>query len=92
MGNTLFVESAPEAGPTFVKLGYLRREAYSGLTYSLWHSADLSTWSAVPTDAVSLVPGYPKSLNNGIELIHLYINKPAPADAVAQTFYRIEVQ
>ena len=49
--NAFLLQTVSEAGQVFAELSYCRRDAYSGLTYSLLQSPDLVDWSTVPGEA-----------------------------------------
>lgn len=90
--NAFLLQAVSEAGQVFAELSYFRRDAYSGLTYSLLQSPDLVDWSTVPGGAYTVLPGYPESLGDGKERMRLRIQQPLTESGENPKFFRIEVQ
>jgi hypothetical protein len=90
--NAFRLQTVSEAGQVFAELSYFRRVAYSGLTYSLLQSPDLTVWDTVPGEAYTVLSGYPERIGDGKEHVHLRIQQPLTEHVGSPKFFRIEVQ
>lgn len=90
--NLIRLEKVNVNGQAFAEIAYARREAYSGLSYSLRQSADLSAWETVPVEAYMMLPDYPQSLGDGKELVRLRITPSLTEPGQSKNFFRVDVQ